>query len=101
MATKQKIKVTTMKKMSKILLALAFSFTLIACNKQDKPINEEPASNDLFIGRIPPGKKPGHAIDPSYDEPGYVIYNGRKHTVIRPYIFRDIETGEEIDLRKQ
>ena len=70
---------------------MAFSFLLIARNKQDKPINDVPP-----MGPFKEDNR--NTRDPNY-EPDYAIYNGRKHTVINPNLLRDIETGEVIDLR--
>ena len=53
----------------------------------------EPVSNGLFI-ELDYAK--GSETNYEWD---YVIFNGRKYTVINPYTLWDIETFEEIDLR--
>jgi hypothetical protein len=82
--------------LKKLLFITALCFTLFACNGNEKPQpNNTPAPID-----VPDVTKPTEQeIKDALYMPEYMVYGGKKHLVLRPYVLMDVETDEVVDLR--
>ena len=101
MAAKQKIRIKAIKKTGKILLTLFFCFVLSACSKQDKPQSDNNPVLNKVLTKDWAEEWSNSAMNLTNQEHNnlYMMFDGKEHLIIGPYVIMDIETGEQIDLR--